>query len=404
MKIWIDTATTVRAETLFGIPSIERLRRSVDKLIESHSVVLSGLQMAPTAWPGATVIAETAPLGSRLRQALEQGPLVALDGSNVLDPRLIDFLSSSADAASCLASRGQGDERAVALLLQPDAREAIPPEARNLCEVADALLHAGRITTLDEAQFPGYINKLRRTLPYWIYAVNNAATRQRLERQMFWDNYKGSTDLLTRYVYPPLVWPLVRLCVRLGLSPNVVTLLSIFLAIVAVPLFARGDFLVGFICAYGMSVLDSVDGKLARLTLTDSKIGNVLDHGTDIIHPPFWYFAFALGLGGQSTDDVLYQTALWMIAFYVADRLVLHVAKRRLGFTLHAATPLDGLVRSFIARRNITMTIMAFGVLLGVGPAAFYVITAWQGLTFAWHTARTVQHGFLSRTQVRPAA
>lgn len=404
MKIWIDTATTVGAETLFGIPSIERLRRSVDKRIEGHTVVLSGLQMAPTAWPGATVIADTAPLGSRLRQALEQGPLVALDGSNVLDPRLIDFLSSSADAPSCLASRGEGGERAVALLLQPDVREAIPPEARNLREVADALLRSGHITALDEAQFPAYINKLRRSLPYWIYAVNNAATRQRLERQMFWDNYKGSTDLLTRYVYPPLVWPLVRLCVRWGLSPNVVTLLSIFLAIVAVPLFARGDFLVGFICAYGMSVLDSVDGKLARLTLTDSKIGNLLDHGTDIIHPPFWYFAFALGLGGRSTDDLLYQAAIWMIVFYTADRIVLHIARRLMGFTLHAATRLDGVVRSFIARRNITMTIMAFGILLGVGPAAFYVITAWQGLTLAWHTARTVWHGVLSRTRVQPAA
>jgi starch synthase len=67
---------------------------------------------------------------------------------------------------------------------------------------------------LDEAKFPAYINKLRRTLPYWLYAVHDADARQRLQRQMFWDNYKGSTDLLTRYVYPPLVWPLVRVLGR----------------------------------------------------------------------------------------------------------------------------------------------------------------------------------------------
>lgn len=404
MKLWIDTATSAHAETLFGLPSVERLRRSIDKRIVGHTVVLSGRDMPPTSWPGATITADNAPLGTRLRRALADGPLVALDGSNVLDPRLIDYLSNAADSPSCLAARGEGTQRAVALLLQPDALDAIPPEAKSLCEVADALVAAQRIAPLDEAQFPAYINKLRRSLPYWIYAVDNATTRQRLERQMFWDNYKGSTDLLTRYVYPPLVWPLVRLCVRLGLSPNVVTLLSIFLAIVAVPLFARGDFLVGFICAYGMSVLDSVDGKLARLTLTDSKIGNLLDHGTDIVHPPFWYFAFALGLGAHSTDDLLYQAAIWMIVFYTADRIVLHIARRLMGFTLHAATRLDGIVRSFIARRNITMTIMALGILLGVGPAAFYVITAWQGLTLAWHTVRTVWHGVLSRTRIQPAA
>lgn len=61
-------------------------------------------------------------------------------------------------------------------------------------------------------------------------------------------------------------------------------------------------------------------------------------------------------------------------------------------------------MRGFIARRNITMTIMAFSVLLGAGPAGLYLITAWQGLTCAWHGARTVWLGFLAREQARPAA
>ena len=122
------------------------------------------------------------------------------------------------------------------------------------------------------------------------------------------------------------------------------------------------------------------------------------------MHPPFWYFAFAWGLGARTSDDPLYLAAVWLIGFYVADRIVLSVAKRRIGFALHAATRLDGQVRSFIARRNITMTIMAFSLLLGAGPAGLYIITAWQGLTFAWHLARTVWLGFLSREQARPVA
>ena len=402
MNLWIDTAAVARTETLFGVPSIERLRRSVGQLVAGTPVMLSGPEARPEVWPGARIDTDSAKLGHRLRLALAQGPLVALDSANLIDPRLIAFLVRS--ARSGVASRGTGGQRAVALRLEPELAEAIPADADNLRAVADALIAAGRIAPIDEAEFPAYIDKLRRTLPYWIYAVDDAATRQRLERQMFWDNYKGSTDLLTRYVYPPLVWPLVRLCVRLGLHPNTVTVLSIVLTIAAVPLFARGDFGLGFLCAYGMSVLDSVDGKLARLTLTDSKIGNVLDHGTDIVHPPFWYFAFAWGLGARAPGDPLYQAALWLIVFYVADRIVLGIAKFRLGFGLHAATRLDGLVRGFIARRNITMTLMAFGVLMGFGAAAFYVITAWQGLTFAWHSARTVWLGFLTRARARPVA
>ena len=404
MRLWIDTAHTAQAETLFGLPSLERLRRSVDKRIVSRTVWLSGSQLAPSAWPGATIDTDTTPLGSRLRRALAEGPLVALDGSNVIDPRLIDFLSAADNAPSCLAARGEGHQRAVALLLQPDLLDAIPADAKTLCEVADALIAAARIEPLDEAKFPAYINKLRRTLPYWLHAVHDADARQRLQRQMFWDNYKGSTDLLTRYVYPPLVWQLVRLCVWMRIHPNTVTVLSILLAVAVVPLFMTSHFAYGFLCAYAMSVLDSVDGKLARLTLTDSKIGNALDHGTDIVHPPFWYFAFAWGLGAQTTSHPLYQAAIWLILFYVADRVVLGIAKYRLGFALHAATRIDAKVRSFIARRNITMSIMALSVLAGEGSAGMYIITAWQGLTFAWHGARTLWLGFLSPVQAKPIA
>ena len=403
MNLWIDTSAVAKAETLFGVPPIERLRRSVGSTVEGSQVVLSGPDATTQAWTGARIEVTKTPLGSRLRQALANGPLVALDGANVVDPRLIAFLVSGTTRA-CVATRGEGANRAVALRLQPDAAASIPPDALTLSEVADALIAAGCIAVLDEAEFPSYMNKLRRSLPYWLYAVRQPEDRHRLERKMFWDNYKGSTDLLTRYVYPPLVWPLVHLCVRLRIHPNAVTVLSILLAIAAVPLFAAGDFFIGFVCAYGMSVLDSVDGKLARLTLTDSPIGNVLDHGLDQVHPPFWYFAFALGLGAKTPDDPLYQAALWLIAFYVMDRLALALAKRRLGFTLHAATSLDGLVRSFIARRNITMTIMAFSLLLGMGPAGLYIITAWQGLTFAWHGSRTLWLGYLVREPVRPTA
>jgi phosphatidylglycerophosphate synthase len=403
MNLWIDTSALERAQALFGLPPLERLRRSAAKASEGAQVILSGSAAASAGWPGARVDADAAPLGQRLRRALAASAegLVAVDAANVIDPRLIGFLLLSARPA--VAARGEGAQRAVALRLAPELADAIPADAADLGAVADALLAAGRLAPVDEQAFPAYVDKLRRSLPYWLHVVADAATRKRLERQMFWENYKGSTDLLTRWVYPPIVWPLVLLCTRLRIHPNVVTLISIVFTIAAVPLFARGDWVAGFLCAYAMSVLDSVDGKVARLTLTDSKIGNVLDHGIDQVHPPFWYFAWAWGLGARTPADPLYQAALWLIFFYFADRIVLAVAKRRLGFALHAATRLDGRVRSWIARRNITMTIMAAALLIGQGPAGFWIVTVWQGLTFAWHGARTIWLGFLSRG-ARPEA
>ena len=92
---------------------------------------------------------------------------------------------------------------------------------------------------------------------------------------------------------------------------------------------------------------------------------------------------FAWGLGARSAADPLWHAAVWLIFFYFADRIVLAIAKRRLGFALHAATRLDGRVRSYIARRNITMTIMAFALLLGQGQASVAndSLASWRGDT-----------------------
>jgi phosphatidylglycerophosphate synthase len=402
MKLWIDTGQLNRAETLFGVAPLERLRRSAGTLAADDSVTISGPRSADARWPGAQLQPDAAALGTRLRQTLNASAdaLVVLDGGNVIDPRLIRALGSL--STPCVVTRGEGARRAVALCLTPAIADVIPPDVSDLRALADALLAAGQLAELDERAFPTYIDKLRRALPFWMHVVEDAETRRRLERQMFWENYKGSTDLLTRWVFPPLVWPLVRFCARFRIHPNVVTVLSIILAFAAVPLWADGQFFWGYVCAYAMAVLDSVDGKVARLTLTDSWLGNLLDHGLDQVHPPFWYFAWALGLGAQTPADTLYQLGVWLIVFYVADRLVIRLAKKRLGFAMHAATRLDELVRSIIARRNILMTIMAFALVLGQGVAGLWIVTIWQALTFAWHGWRTLRLGFLSPEPVRP--
>src|SRR3546814_14070601 len=66
-----------------------------------------------------------------------------------------------------------------------------------------------------------------------------------------------------------------------------------------------------------MTFLDTVDGKLARITLKSSKLGNVFDHGIDLVHPPFWYWAWAAGL--QNGPHALSEpTLLLMLAVIVA--------------------------------------------------------------------------------------
>ena len=45
-----------------------------------------------------------------------------------------------------------------------------------------------------------------------------------------------------------------------------------------------------------MTFLDTVDGKLARVTVNSSYFGHLFDHAIDLISPPFWYLIWGLGL------------------------------------------------------------------------------------------------------------
>lgn len=391
MIVWIDTAGLERAEALFGLTPLQRHLRALAKLPQRPTrIVLSGPAPLPADIPAGLAVERQAGEGGSLAQRLgavlgtAQAPVVALEAGALVDPRLVAHLGA---AGAALVARGGTDgEETAALRLLPGMAV---PDAGDLRGLADALLADGTAAELRDADFPGFVVKLRRTVPFYLYAPRDAAARARRERWMFLSNYKGSTDVLTRYVYPPLVWPLVRLCVRYGIPPNAVTALSMVLTFAAVPFFAAGQFWIGLAMAYAMTVLDSVDGKVARVTLSDSRIGDIMDHGLDIVHPPLWYCAWAWGLGGRDWSDPLLQAALWLFVFYVADRLVLMVAKARFGRGLHAVGRIDAVLRSFIARRNTNLIVFTVGLALGLPEAAFFVVTGWQGATAAWHTLRT---------------
>jgi phosphatidylglycerophosphate synthase len=389
--VWIDAARSA-GERVFGLGLIERHLKALRHRKVAVTAVVIDLggsdapdpEIAQEKWPFPVRIARGAgSIRDRVAAAAQGSPVLIVEADTLADARLYDFLGTrsgdlvAADGEAILARLGDVSR------LQPGATTlaaAIPGDAPRLTQ----------------AEFPGFIRNLRRTLPFYLFRVTNAAERKSVERFLFWSNYKGSTDFFTKYVYPPLVWVLVRPLARWGVHPNTVTAISILLTLAVIPLCANGHFLAGFLCAYGMSVLDSVDGKLARLTFTDSKLGNILDHGLDLVHPPFWYCAWAYGLtlgtgpdGGGDVSSPVFLASLVMLALYVLDRLILKVYPTRFGRGLHTHAPMDGFVRTFISRRNINLPLFTVGYYTGLGIETIYLMVAWQALTCLYHGVRT---------------
>jgi CDP-diacylglycerol--glycerol-3-phosphate 3-phosphatidyltransferase len=78
-----------------------------------------------------------------------------------------------------------------------------------------------------------------------------------------------------------LLAPLVRLAQRLGVTPNRITVIGFAVVVVAAVLVALGQLLAGAVVLVLGSLLDAVDGALARATGSSTAFGSFLDSTLD---------------------------------------------------------------------------------------------------------------------------
>lgn len=277
-----------------------------------------------------------------------------------------------------------------------DAAEMLAAQAA--LAAGDAALTPTTMTLADPAALASTYDKaLRRKGAPYLYPLD-AYPAAEIERRMYLESYKGVTDLVTKYVWPEPALLVTRFCARAGISPNMVTLVSFICVLLATWLFAIGQFGPGLVAAWAMCFLDTVDGKLARVTLTSTKWGNVFDHGTDLVHPPFWYWAWYAGLGGAAAVE---PWIFWVIiAGYILGRGQEGLFMWQFGIEMHIWRKLDSAFRLITARRNPNLIILSVAVVLGAPDTGFEIVAWWTIISFVFHCLRIAQ-AFLAKAQGR---
>lgn len=270
-----------------------------------------------------------------------------------------------------------------ALLIHPaSGYAAAASTARGRLDEVVACVRAGAskpagMRLLTPAELAGYDRNLRKTTPPLLEAVT-PARRAELESLLYGNAYKGVTDFVTKWWWPRPARAVVGWCTRLGISPNMVTLFGLLMVLAATYAFYYGAFALGLACGWIMTFLDTVDGKLARVSVASSRVGHVLDHGIDIVHPPFWYVAWGLGLGATQAAGMPVELLCWLVvAGYVAGRLI-EAAFHQLGHcSLFAWRPFDAWFRLVTARRNPSLVILTIGLAAGRADLAFIGVVGW---------------------------
>ena len=216
-----------------------------------------------------------------------------------------------------------------------------------------------------------------------------------VERAAYDASYKGVTDILTLYLWRRPAFYLTRWAARAELTPNVVTMVGAILCVLAFALFWRGHYWSGVLSGFIFMVLDTVDGKLARCTGASSKWGNIFDHGIDLIHPPFWWWAWLHGLAayGKPLSPLYATMVLWaIIGGYVLQRLIEGVFMRRFGgMHIHVWQKIDSQFRLITARRNPNMVILVAALLVGRPDSGLVLVAWWTIISLIFHAVRYAQ-------------
>jgi phosphatidylglycerophosphate synthase len=372
-RAWILASPGGEPVEVWGLTPAERLRRSLDRAGCSTIRMLAPGESAEPPSEGSCLLARADRIyDERLIEALAGAP-----GTVLVDPG--SDPAPGEPVAACVTGERFGE----ALAWLRERRSGAPPGLR---AVAPAEL------------VPGYIAALRKHEPAYLYAARADLARE-VETRTFDAAYKGATDLVTKWLWPRPARAATRFLAARGVHPNSVTLASWALALAAGSLFAVGAFGAGLAVAWLMTFLDTVDGKLARVTLRSSRFGHLLDHSLDLLHPPFWWFAWGWGLGAPFAPET------WIVVGgYVVGRLQEGLFLLAFGMETHCWRPIDALFRTVTARRNPNLLLLSVGWLGGRPDLGLWMVALWTGVSLGFHSVRLAQ-AFAARSRgqaIRP--
>lgn len=288
-------------------------------------VFLGVLRVSPDALPALAAAADRlADLADTPGALTETEPVHTVAGARLAEPLEV-YVDNDVDGSlggrratalpTVLGSTLPAGDDAPALLLAGLVRSGVRVTARDVGElVCERALTQGQASAARHA----------------VEAVDE--DRVRLAAAVKSDDGFFSTYAISSY--SPHI---VRLCARLQLTPNMVTSISMAVAVVAAVWFAAGTrtgMVLGAVLLYLAFVLDCVDGQLARYTRRFSTLGAWLDATFDRAKEYVVYAGLAAGSTAAAATSPVHGGDVWRLA---VAALAVQTVRHMIDFSFDAA-------------------------------------------------------------------
>ena len=193
---------------------------------------------------------------------------------------------------------------------------------------------------------------------------------------------KGCLDWPARFLHPLPENLLVGWLAPTRITPNMVTLATGVLGVVAGAAFATGWLWTGLILALITGPLDGVDGKLARTRCEYSRWGD-LEHLLDKVLEYCWYLCFAWYFSGVQGSALPFAIAALIILPAIAEAVQGEFFRRMTGAQLDDAGDVERRIRLVAGRRNTFLWTWLGFAAFDAWFAGFVVLAVYSVLTTA---------------------
>ena len=350
---------------LWGLSSAQRLQRQLKAISKELSGELSDIR-----WIESTA------------DVPDAGRVLLLNGSFLFENRTLKGVLEHFNSIL-----QHTDNTAAAAFIDVDHLESV------LSHMKDPDQGVGeKLKTIHTSDMEAFDESLRRSTKPLLEPVN-ASRKNELENRLYGNAYRGITDLVTKFVWPKPAKRVVHLCANLHISPNMVTSFGLLLTVAACYLFLYGYYGWGLLAGWIMTFLDTVDGKLARVTIQSTRFGHLYDHLIDLFHPPFWYIFWGMSLVDFHGVLGLGQTQMyWTIIYaYIGGRIVEGIFPVLGNCSVFTWRPLDAWFRLITARRNPCLIMMTLSLFVGKPEWGFIAVTLWSAITTVFLILRLLQ-------------
>ncbi len=261
---------------IFGLTVIERCFRSFEKagcehitiVVEKEADLLKQLLASTKPWRLSFSIVDQNSVQSVINSYKLLPPekgLIVLTESLILDPLLIEKRMQKSERRPCKISISKNQKM---LFFTP----------RNIQMLSSSIFKSGGNTFSQKNTFKSFSSALL------CQTVHSSSDVQLIEKSLIRNLTKPNDGWVSRNLNRPISTLFSRLLASTHITPNQVTLALVIPSLLTGYVFAQGGywgFLIGGALFHLTSILDGVDGELARLKFKSSLYGKWLDFMCD---------------------------------------------------------------------------------------------------------------------------